>query len=91
MSPFVVVVCYGSAIGLALAWLWYSGPKNWYLHLLSIAAAVGIGSVPLTGYWSTPEGTLRVGWAFLFLLFWGLGGVALSAWQHEEHWRLRHH
>ena len=91
MSPLIVVLCYGSAVGLALVMLWYSGPKSWYLHLLGIAAAIGAGSVPLSGYWSTPDGTLRVGFAFLFLLFWGVGGLGMSLWRHEWHWHLRHH
>jgi hypothetical protein len=91
MSPLIVVLCYGSAVAFALILLWYSGHKPWYVHLLSIAAAIGIGSVPLSGYLSTPGGTLRVGWVFLFLLFWGLGGATLALWRAESHWHLRHH
>jgi hypothetical protein len=90
MSPLTVVLCYGSAVGLALILLWYIGPKPWYLHLLSIVGAVGLGNVPLSGYWGTPEGTLRVGWVFLFLLFWGLGGLALALWRHDWRWHVRH-
>lgn len=74
MSPYLVALCYSSALALALVLLWYFGPKHWYWHVLSVVAALALGMVPLPGPWSSPEATLAVGWVFLFLFTWGIAG-----------------
>ena len=58
----VAVASVGGALALALCF-----HARWYWHVLSIAAAMGIGLIPgLT----LPD--LLVGGVFLFLLFWGI-------------------
>ena len=89
MSSSLVALCYGSALLLALALLWYFGARKWYWHLLSVAAALAIGLITLPPMFNTPQGTLWVGWVFVFLMVWGLGAPAF-AWL-EHHPNLHHH
>jgi hypothetical protein len=102
MSPVLVALCYGSAMVVSLFLVWHFGAKRWYLHGLSIAAALAIGSIPLSGPWGTPSGTLAVGWVFILLMMWGVGGALYAIAHyggrpHKEHWHwpgrfhFRHH
>jgi hypothetical protein len=85
----LVALCYGSATVLALVLLWFFGARGWYWHLLSVSAAVGLGLIPLTGEWNTPERTLMVGWVFFLLTFWGIAGLGMALTTHTAHFR--HH
>jgi hypothetical protein len=73
VSPSLVALCYGSALVVSLALLWYFGVKHWYWHVFSFVLAIAIGLTPLPDAFNTPQMTLVVGWVFLFLFVWGVG------------------
>ena len=83
MSSTLVALCYGSAMLLALALLWHFGAKSWYWHTLSIAVAFAVGIVPMPQQLNTPEGTLCVGWVFIFLAVWGIAAPAFAWLEHH--------
>ena len=71
------ILVFGSAFLLALALLFLHRAKAWYLHVLSVLLAVGIGlvpraSLPFPADWNENAVYLTVGFFFVFLLFWGL-------------------
>jgi hypothetical protein len=87
MSSLVVASCYGSAIAVSLALLWYFGARSWYWHLLSVCAALALGLTPLPPAWNAPQMTLAVGWVFLFLFVWGVVGPLFAFSHHHPHFR----
>lgn len=89
MSSSLVALCYGSALLLALVLLWRFGVKSWYWHLLSLAVALAVGLTPLPQSLNTPQGSLTVGWVFIFLLIWAIA-APVFAWV-EHHPDLHHH
>ena len=91
MSPLLVASCYGSAVVLALAALWYFGAKRWWWHVLSIGLALFIGLTPLREPFNQPSWTLVVGWLFCFFFLWGFAAPIVAAIQHPPHFHLRHH
>jgi hypothetical protein len=88
VSSTIVALCYGSALLLALVLLWHFGAKHWYWHVLSVAAALAIGFVPVPSLLNTPQGTLCVGWVFTLLLIWG---IAAPAFEWRDHHLGIHH
>jgi hypothetical protein len=89
VSSTLVALCYGSALVVALALLWYFGVFHWYWHLVSFLAAFAIGLAPIPEALNTPVGTLGVGWVFTFLFIWGIA-APLFALSHQ-HPHLGHH
>jgi hypothetical protein len=84
MNSIVVALVYGAALILALALLYFFR-VGWYWHVLSAAAALGLGFTPLPSQWGIPD--LLVGFIFLLLLVWG-GGSPLVRTHHVH---LPHH
>jgi hypothetical protein len=77
MSIQWVILAYGFAALLALALLYLSGPKAWYWHVLSGAAALAIGLMPIPAQWNTPQTGLIVGFFFVFLFVWAVAAPFL--------------
>ena len=72
MSMYIVGLCYGSAVVVAVLLLWFFGTMRWIWHMLSLLTALAIRVYPLPASLSTPVGTIAVGCMFLFLLVWGV-------------------
>ena len=87
MSPLIVASCYGSATALALALLWYFGPRHWYWHVLSVCCAFLLGLAPLPEEWNSPARTLAVGWVFTFLFNWGIVAPIFALSHHVPHFK----
>jgi len=71
------MMVFGSAFLLALVLLYIHRAKPWYLHLLSVLLAIGLGlaprsSLPIPTTWNENSVYLAIGFVFVFLLFWGL-------------------
>ena len=77
MSTMWVILTFGSAAILALAFLYLSGPRAWYWHLLSLAAALAIGLTPIPARWNTPKANLIIGFFFVLFLLWALAAPFL--------------
>jgi hypothetical protein len=86
MSSNLVILVYGSAFLAALALLVFFSVRAWYWHVLSIAAAVGLGLMP-PPVWAQgkPEMDLLAGWGFVFLGTWGLGGLLAHVARSPRH------
>ena len=85
MDLFWVAAAYGSAFVLAMYLLWHFGTTRWFWHVAAIAAAFTIGMIPLTGPFSTAEGTVAVGWLFLLLFLWGAAAPLFRTHHHHRH------
>jgi hypothetical protein len=85
MQTVLVFGIFGFAVALALLLLYAFHAKAWYWHVLSIAAAIGIGMVPIGSLpipeeWMThPVTSLVIGGIFLFLFFWGVAAPFFRA------------
>ena len=72
MSAIWVFSAYGCAFLLAIALL-FVFRAGWFWHLLSVAAAMGLGLVRFPDNFRPPD--LLVGSVFVLLFFWGVGGL----------------
>ncbi len=70
MSTWPLVV-YGCSALLALALLYFFRARSWYWHVLSVAAAFGVGLAPIPKQYNNNQTTLIIGSVFFFLLLWG--------------------
>jgi hypothetical protein len=52
-------------------------PMLWPMHVLAVAAALAIGLAPGTALLNSAYGSHLYGFAFVFLMVWGLGGLVL--------------
>ncbi len=84
MSTTVVLLVYAAATGLALLLLYMFKAQAWYWHLLSLAAAFGVGLMPPPAGWQGPAVDLMFGSAFIFLLVWGVGGFLAYGTRHPR-------
>ena len=66
------MIAYGFSAALALLLLYMSGPRRWYLHVLSVALALAVGLGPIPAKWNTPQMTMVIGFVFVFLFLWGV-------------------
>jgi hypothetical protein len=88
MSPLLVVLCYGSAMAISLLLLWHFGAVSWLLHSAALVLAFVIGLTPMPETWTGVAYTLAVGWAFLLLFVWGIGGLLLKLIHVDRHFSM---
>ncbi len=86
MSTVWVFAAYGFSVALALVIVYFFHAR-WYWHVLSVLAALAIGFSPPIPGWDGPTRDLVYGFAFLFLLVWGLAEPFLH---HFHRQRFRH-
>jgi hypothetical protein len=86
MSTMLAVLVYGAA-GAVPFWLLYRyGSRRWYWHALALALAVAVGLAPPLPGWQGPNIDLAIGFLFLSLAVWGIGGlVTLRSTHHRYH------
>ena len=65
----MIAYCFSAALAVLL--LVFSGPKRWYWHILSLAAALAVGLTPVPVKWNTPQASVVIGVIFVFLFLWG--------------------
>jgi hypothetical protein len=81
MNPLWVLLVYGSSFVLALVLLYFFHAR-WYWHALAVVAALAIGVIRFPPEFRPPD--LVVGFAFFFLLVWGIGGPFVPS-RHSRH------
>jgi hypothetical protein len=87
MPAILAVLVYLAAIGLPLYLLYRFHSQHWSWHVLAIAAAIGLGLVPIPPGLQKPGFDLMFGSLFAALLVWGAGGLILynTHGHHEKH------
>lgn len=90
MPALAVFLVYALALFLALALLYIFGARRWYWHVLSVAAALGIGLTPIPAGWNTPAAELGVGAVFTFLFLWGVLAPLFAQDHRSHHAHARH-
>jgi hypothetical protein len=84
MFSMLAILIYAAATGIP-AWLLYRfGSAQRYWHVLSIVAALGLGFIPLPSA-SSHAYDMTLGFAFVFLLVWGIGGLFAFRPHHARH------
>ena len=86
MNMIWVLLIYGAAAVLAVAWLYFFHVRTWYWHALSIVAALALGfAPPPSDPWRGQVYDLIVGFIFVLLMVWGIGGTLLFKTHHVRH------
>lgn len=84
MSPYLVMLVYAAAVGLAIFLLYKFESVAWYWHTLSLGFALLFGWLPPADGFTGPVADLITGFAVIFLMFWGLGGLLLFLAPHRH-------
>ena len=73
MSPTTwAMVAYAAAAVFALIFLFFSGTKAWYWHVLSGLAAIGLGLTPIPPKYNTSAINIVIGFVFVFMFLWAI-------------------
>jgi hypothetical protein len=86
MFTMLAVLVYGAAVAFPIYLLYRYGSRRWYWHVLALALAVAVGLAPPLPGWQGPNIDLVLGFVFLILAVWGIGGlIALLSPHHRHH------
>ncbi len=85
MSGMLAACFYLVAMGLPLYLLFHYHSRAWYWHALAIVAAISFGFIPIPSQMENPLYGMVFGFVFISLLIWGVCGLLLFHWDHEEH------
>lgn len=77
MFIMLAVLVYLAAMALPLWLLHRFGSQSWLLHGLAISATVFLGFVPTSVAFKGAMVDLAFGYAFIFLMVWGIGGLVV--------------
>jgi len=80
----MAILAFLLAFGIPCYLLYRFHSQSWVLHVLAIAAALSLGFVQTPPEWKTKTMDLVFGFAFVFLLVWGVGGL-LPVFRHHHH------
>lgn len=75
MSSMWAVLIYAVAIGIPLAILYHFGAAHWQWHALAILTALAVGLIPPPMEFQGVLFDAGCGFAFIFLIVWGIGGL----------------
>jgi hypothetical protein len=85
MFTMLAVLIYGAAGGFSFWLLYRYGSRRWYWHALALALAAAVGLAPPLPGWQGPNTDLVIGFVFLSLAVWGIGGLAKLLSPHRGH------
>jgi hypothetical protein len=83
MFGMLAVLDYLAALAIPVFLIRHFGAAHWFWHLVSIGAALTLGLMPLP-----IKGTgvdLAIGFVFIFLMTWGIGGLLPLPGHRERH------
>jgi hypothetical protein len=83
-SVFAVLV-YMAAMAIPVWLLYHFGSGHWFWHVFAVMIGLLLGVVPLPAVFSNPTYDLIVGFVFVFLIVWGIGGLFPLRSHHEKH------
>jgi len=82
-SVFAILI-YMAAMAIPAGLLYYFGSEPWYWHVFAILAGLVMGFVPMPAL-SNQSFDLLLGFAFVFLMVWGIGGLFMLRPHREKH------
>jgi len=85
MFSMLAILIYLAAMAIPAWLLYHFGSEPWYWHALAVCAAVVAGFMPLPPQFSSAGYDLAIGFAFVFLLVWGIGGLFMIHPHREKH------
>ena len=85
MSSMWAVLIYAVAIGIPLLVLYLYGSAHWYWHVFAILAALAVGLIPPPLQLQGVTFDVLYGFAFIFLMVWGIGGIVVFRPHHPKH------
>jgi len=85
MFSALAVLVYALAFGVPVYLLYRHHAGPWYLHALSLLAALAMGFVTTPESWKSPAFDIVFGAVFVFLAVWGIGGLFFSGSHHAKH------
>jgi len=74
MFSFFAIFMHMAAMAVPAWLLYYFGSEPWYWHVLAALFGLGLGFVPLPAL-SNPIFDLIIGFGFVSLTLWGIGGL----------------
>lgn len=77
MFGMLAVLIYLLALAIPVGLLFRYGSQHWFLHILAITAGLGLGFMPTPVELKGIATDLAMGFAFLFLMVWGIGGLVV--------------
>jgi len=83
MYTLLAVLVYAAAIAIPVFLLYRFHTRAWYWHLLAVVASVALGLIPIPPDLQTRGYDLLLGFVFVSLVSWGLGGL-LIVWPHRH-------
>jgi len=83
-SVFAILI-YMAAMAIPAWLLYHFGSESWYWHALAAAGGLLMGFIPLPAALSNPGYDLILGFAFVFLMVWGIGGLFMVRPHREKH------
>ncbi|MGP8246030.1 MAG: hypothetical protein ACLQVN_16105 [Bryobacteraceae bacterium] len=84
MFTMLAVLVYGAAVAIPFWLLYRHGSRRWYWHVLALALAAAVGLAPFPGL-QGPNFDLVIGFVFLSLAVWGIGGLVTLLLPHRGH------
>ena len=77
MFGMLAILVYLIALGLPLWLLHRFGSLQWFWHTLAICGALVLGFIPIPVEFKGIAADLFMGFAFVFLVVWGIGGLVV--------------
>jgi hypothetical protein len=85
MSGFIPILIYMAALAIPAWLLYHFGSESWFWHALAIFAGLLLGFMPMPVLFSQPGYDLMIGFAFISLMVWGIGGLFMIRPHREKH------
>jgi len=85
MFSFVAILVYLAALAIPAWLLFYFGSEPWYWHALAVAFGLLMGFLPIPELFTQPISDLVIGFVFVFLMVWGIGGLFTVRPHREKH------
>ena len=77
MFSMLAILVYLAALCLPLWLLHRFGSQRWLWHVLAIACSLVLGLLPTPVAFQGVATDLTIGFGFLFLMVWGVGGLVV--------------
>ena len=85
MFSFVAILIYIAAMAVPAWLLYHFGSESWYWHALAVFGGLVLGFLPIPEVLSKPGYDLIIGFVFVFLMVWGIGGLFMISPHREKH------